>query len=401
MARPRSGNGRVTPKGGSARAERTPDLADRMLDTAETVLTELHDVVDAEYWASVMQRELVADPATGRPRVGAKQVLNRARRRGGAGAATLCRAIAVFGPLEHRSAAAELADRLAAPLDLPAWFERLGEVTPVAAARLDDVWGDGFSVHLDLTRDLDGTTTTEGLAVRIEPTAGWLAEIVVGGTIEEVAAFTDGDPHARFEPIPLADARTLLAEALVLRDPSWAAETTDPDEPPADGWLAMLRQRVELLPPGGEPAGLVEPWSPAEAEALVEEFLAADGGDQGAARPIAELVCQFVRDLADGRPLVWSPPRVRLFAGPFVEVVPRDRPDAAAILDAVPEVMERWLRFAGRRLELPDHAVEANVAMLHQTREIMGTWGADPAIDDGLELPGPTASFGPAAEWPL
>ena len=393
MARPKPGRGRTTPKG--TPAERTPDIAAQVVDLAEAIADEGLGVHEADYWASLTHQYLRPSGSTKAPATAAK-VLNIAAKRRSAGAAIIARALAVYGPSAQRERAGVLAEEIRGEVAaVPDWFDDLGASTPVTAIRLGDVFDDAFSIHVDFERG----GATRGIAVRVDPISGWAQQFLFGGTTSEVRELSADDPHSVITELSLADARAVLDEAMERRDRSW----TDDDDPTAendDVLLALIEQRVALLPAGGVRPGLVTEMSPSEEVALINDFVTEHGGRHEAAATIAELIVTFARDLADGRPLIWSPSRVRMFVGPFAMVVPRSQPGADEMLAELPDVFADWLRFAAGRLGLPDTALQLNLDTIGQTRQLLEEFGPGPG---GVPPTGgpPAAQFGPADEWPL
>lgn len=76
------------------------------------------------------------------------------------------------------------------------------------------------------------------------------------------------------------------------------------------------------------------------------------------------LAIKFGADHVDGRPLRWSPALVELFMANWI---PRKLLGSGQLFDCVPAALDAWVRFAGRKSNLPEWAIAA-------TREAIPRW---------------------------
>ena len=121
-----------------------------LLLNAELAASTITDVGEAEYWASMVQRQFRPWGFDLAPDLTVPEVLEAARERGGVAAAVLAATLAEFGPQRGRHEARRLWQGLVAGgVLVPGWVDLLGAVTPVRAVRLTDFWGDECVLWID------------------------------------------------------------------------------------------------------------------------------------------------------------------------------------------------------------------------------------------------------------
>lgn len=401
MARRKKGRGRTTPKGtGSPNHDPCPDCggdhhhhgapgadapmpppAELLLRDGAWVAEQFgdDDLDDAEVWASAIQEMLRPQGVPARAIEKPEVVLRAAERDGGPAGAVVAAAIAAYGPPQSRAKAAQVAERLrAGGVEAPGWVDQLGVATPVRAAWLSDVWGDGGTLILDCER---GDGQTRGVGLSISPIGGMaVSDFAYGSTIADAEAVIDkaGDEFTFLTAIDLADARALAEAALVSHDVG-----IDPDSPAdidgADA-RALVEQRFALLPDGGTPPIPLDPVELDE-NALIEEFLDLEGGVGylSDAEDIAVTICDFARYF-DGDPLRWSPSRVRAFVEGYVpEALEPDK----EWLESLTVVLEAWLQFAADKRDLPDGALAVNLKVAAESCAKVPDGGGTPAGQKG------------------
>lgn len=120
--------------------------------------------------------------------------------------------------------------------------------------------------------------------------------------------------------------------------------------------------------------------SGAERDRLMDEFLNSPEGDQFAPDSddayAVSLAIGFCADYVDGRPLRWSPTVVELF---MVDWIPRKVIADADLFERLPAALDAWVRFAGRKADLPEWAIASTRAAIPRWQETMVQQCDDPA----------------------
>jgi hypothetical protein len=154
--------------------------------------------------------------------------------------------------------------------------------------------------------------------------------------------------------------------------------------------LALLRaaqlpgRRVEIARPE---------LSRAERDALRDGFLGSPEGvgfDPDADEAyVVTLAIDYACDYQVGGPLRWSPVTVELFTADWL---PRKLLADRATFEAVPNALNAWVRYAGRRRGIPEWAIERTAASIGDwTEEMLARF-------DRPESRGPTVEFLTAAQ---
>jgi len=308
-------------------------------------------------------------------------------RMGGAGARIALSVIAAVDDGELGLRAGELAREL--PEDagraVPGWVAALGEaeITDAAVMR-DEVFDDACTMFLE-ARHPDGNVHAVG--VLIDHNLGGMAkDIMVVDSIDGVAQVMREHPGPNgaltLERISPGMAAGRIHAALELTDLTW--------DPSVSEDYADLRA-LALMRADETPRLVVahdRPEMPsAERDRLRDEFLRSPEGqafapDSDEAYAVS-LAIEFCVDYVDGRPLRWSPVVVELF---MADWVPRKVVSDGELFARIPMALDAWVRFAGRKSNLPDWAVAA-------TREAIPAWH-----ETMLERSDDPAAAGPAKE---
>jgi hypothetical protein len=362
--------------------------------------SELTDALDAELWGSSLlgalwnQRyelsleQLGSDCAV----VFGLPLIEAMRRIGGPGARTALSVIAAVDDgdlgIRARELAAEVPESPGAAS--PDWLADLGQVAIRAAAVMrDNAFDDASTVFIE-ARHPGGEVHAVG--VEIDHNLGDMAtDILLADSIDRVEEILRERPApdgvVTLERIVPGIAAGRIHAAIELTD-----MTLDPvvsDDYPDLRALALKRadETPGLVVATERPEMRTE-----ERDRLLDEFL--DSPEGGGFAPDSEeayaisLAIGFCANYVDGRPLRWSPSVVELF---MADWVPRKVLGDAGLYASLPQALDAWVRFAGRRSDQPQWAVAATREAITEWRETMVERSEDP--DAG----GPTKQFLSAA----
>jgi hypothetical protein len=253
---------------------------------------------------------------------------------------------------------------------VPAWVGELGEaVITDAAVMYEDVFDDACTVFIE-ARHPNGET--HAIGVLIDNNLGEMAmDVLLAESIDLVAEVVREHPppegDVKLERIAPGVAAGRIHAAIELTDMTW--------DPPVSEDYADLRalalRRADETPGYVVPAESAE-ISSAARDQLMNEFLNSLEG-AGFARDGEEayavsLAIGFCADYVDGRPLRWSPTVVELF---MADWIPRKVFGDAELFERLPTALDAWVRFAGRKLELPEWAIAATRTAIPQWHETM------------------------------
>ena len=253
---------------------------------------------------------------------------------------------------------------------LPAWASGVGRAEVSECWVMSDVLGDGNNFLL-ACRYPDGKE--HSVVVYVDTNLGVLVKdaFVVPAPITEVL---DGFRSQMTETadVTLAPVDPATVAALI-RD---ALECNDMTYPPIEtetfpAVRALIDARLETMPDDGATPTKPE-WSAAERTALVAEFLASpeatEWADDPEAEEIAELLVWHGCDYdGSGDPLRWSPVVVEIV---LCNWLPRKAALERSVVVKVPFVLHSFVRFAGRRCDLPVERVD-------ETAGAIDAFGAD------------------------
>jgi hypothetical protein len=345
----------------------------------------LESALDAELWASHLLGSFwPPDPFAGSEQnaeveLGAPLV-ERLARIGGQSALAALVAIAEVAETELGPMARAAADKLrAGGVAPPAWGNAIEEAEVLATAVMrEEIFDDGITVFVEARHD-DGPA--HAIGVYVDHNLGGMAkDILLADSIaavEDVVSRNRDEERDRIvlEPISPQEASVRIHEAMELTDMTLEAPVSDGYA----GLRALALLRAAELP--GPPIDVSHAeCSPEEREALLEDFLAspeAAGFDAaGDEAFIASLAIDYAADYQGGGPLRWSPVTVELFmTGWLPRKVVADR----GTFDAVPRSLDAWVRYAGRRRELPAWAIETVTGAISE-------WTAE--MFDQVDAPG-------------
>jgi len=359
--RPRGSGRKRTGASGGARtgAGRRDDplsvdaLAKAALKAAGELLA-IEDPLDAEDWASGLLGTFYKLPVPPdardelEGRLGPALVRGAEGMRNATGMAVLHALAGVTGDeLGARAAAARMAAR---GVPRPRWAEVIGTPEYLGGWTSRDFFGDQIGYYL-----------TFRYPERPPHMAVLLYDENLGGIIKDafVAALGEGadpralvgqDPDVLVQDVDPAEAVARISAAIAMGDQFLDNAWTDDFK----RTRALLLARLRLLPAAELPEPPELPDDDAQ-EALIQEFLAsplAPKGDETLA--IVDHAVTARCDYGDGDPLRWSPVVVELF---MLDYLPRKVTLSFAEINALPEVLRAWVRFALTRRGLEERFI--------------------------------------------
>jgi hypothetical protein len=378
-ARRRSGAGRALSP--------VDELAREALRHVDELL-DVDDPLEAEMWASGLLGVFYkADaPLSARGQIErelAPALVRRAERRADAtGLAVLCALGAVTG---DEAGARAAADRVAARgVPRPAWAAEVGAPQCLESFSASDVYGDQRSYYLVFR--YPGRRQHLLLALYDENLGGIIKDAFVAEIRDEGSprSLLEADPDIRVHLVDPADAAADIFEAIatgdLFVDNDWTDEFREA--------RALVLARARLLYPGDTDELLDAESEPAlgdEArDELIREFLASPFAPQVEREVMLPILehCLYARcDYGDGDPLRWSPVVVELF---MLDFLPRKVSLTEAEEEALPRVLEAWVRFALTRRGLEQRFIEEAVGAV------------DEFTDEFWDLLGDEDRYGPA-----
>ena len=261
---------------------------------------------------------------------------------------------------------------------VPDWIAALGEaeITDAAVMR-DEVFDDACTVFLE-ARHPDGNVHAVGVLVD-HNLGGMAKDVMVVDSIDGVARVMREHPEPngalKLERISPGIAAGRIHAALELTDMTW--------DPPVSEDYADLRA-LALMRADETPRLVVAndraEMPSAERDRLRDEFLRSPEGqafapDSDEAYAVS-LAIDFCADYVDGRPLRWSPVVVELF---MADWIPRKILNDSELFARLPSALDAWVRFAGRKSNLPEWAVAATREAIPAWHETMVERSEDPA----------------------
>ncbi len=370
-------------------------LAREIARTAER----LGSALEAEVWASqmlgVFWRGRYELPFHEGVRIDAaleygEPLLPELGRMSGAGAAIATMAIAALEDGELGQQARELLDTAGMWARLPAWAGDIGESQIIDAAVMRDrIFDDARNVFLE-ARHADGQVLAVG--VLIDNNLGGMAkDVLLTDSIDSVEATIRAHPgggdgaggELMLERVTPGVAAGLISEAIRQTDMTWDPPVGD------DYWAgrALALLRADQTPSVVMPEKRDE-MPQARREALHAEFLASPEGagiapDSDEAW-IVQLAIDFTAGYLADDPLRWSPSLAELF---MLDWVPRKVLTTDAMIRLLPRVLQAWVRFVGRRRELPAGAIALTCQAIDEFAPEMAELSSDP------DLGGPSKQF--------
>ena len=295
-------------------------------------------------------------------------------------ALALLSGIACLGTSRQAMAAEQAAITLIdAGVRAPRWAQYLGAVSPAECYVNPDQWGD--QDELVCVFSYAGDEPHALVCVVDYNSAGMIRDGWVSSQVAKLldhcrlasAAHGASRPEDQFRQIDGPQARKILETALAATD---GAE----DPPVSEAFAArhaFIRARIRALPPTAAlpPAAARPPrnrrdrgWTPERRALIAAEFLASDEAedlsDRKAASRCADRVIDFGCDQDSGKPLRMSPVKVQNF---MLSWLPRKVMLSVAEQNAMPHVVDAWIRWAGRRRGLSDAAIGQTLDTLYES----------------------------------
>jgi hypothetical protein len=238
--------------------------------------------------------------------------------------------------------------------EAPAWVDTLGRATLRGAWKTQEAFGDGDMVVLVLEH---AGHAPHGIGVLIDNNLGSVAkDVLVADDASMLRAIWEHEvPDVTAVDIDPQEAADALAHGLEM-------ERMFAESPGTEEFIKLrplLRAYLKTLPP---PRPIAHPtMSEDERDRLAAEFAAppeARGLDPALIDDLAWRMIHFGCDYSDGDPLRWSPVVVELF---MADWLPR-KALLEVPVDAVPDAVRSWVRFAGRRRGVPERLIKESVA---------------------------------------
>jgi hypothetical protein len=270
----------------------------------------------------------------------------------------LLRGLAVFGGERIAPRAHAAASRLAElRTEAPAWVDSLGGATLRESWKTTEPFGDGDNVTLVLQHE---GYAPHAISVFIDHNLDSIAkDVFVSPHPDRLRALWKGEEDFTVVGIDPQEAADALAQGLFVEESFEESPATDE----LQGMRPLLRAYLWTLPP---PRPIRHPtMSDGDRDRLAVEFAASPEVSELASEVVDDLawrMIDFARDHSDGDPLRWSPVVVELFMADWL-------PGRALLevpLDAVPDAVRAWVRFAGRRRGLPERLIDEAVAAVGQ-----------------------------------
>jgi len=339
-------------------------------------LLEIDDPLEAEDWASQMLGMFYKPPVPLDARLalerslGPRIVQGAEHMRNAKGLAILCALAAVTGDeLGAREAAARMA---AHGVPRPHWAEEAGQPEFLGGWTVADPFGDQIGYYL--TFRYPGRAPHMVMALYDENLGGIIKDAFLGELRDgaDPRNLLQTDPDVTVQDADPAEAGARIGAAIATGDQFLENDWTKDFKKTR----ALLLARLHLLPArkparrsraaSGESA---DRWASEKArEALIQEFLASPTAPKREETlPIVDH-CMVARcDFGDGDPLRWSPIAVELF---MLDYLPRRITLSFAEINALPEVLTAWVRFALTKRGLAERfVVETEEAVQRYTAE--------------------------------
>ena len=335
-------------------------------------LLAIDDPLEAEQWASDVLGVFYKASAPFEVRERLERSLGPALVRGAEGTrnatglAVLCALAGVTGDeIGAREAAARMAAR---GVPRPRWAEVIGTPAFLGGYTVSDAFGDQIGYYL--TFRYPGRRPHVLMALYDENLGGIIKDAFVGELREggDPRALLEADPDVLVRDADPAEAAARIGRAVAAGDQFLDNDWTE--EFKRTRALALARLRLLPIVECPEPP---EPPDDQAQEALVQEFLASPLAPQSdETLPIVDH-CLIARcELGDGDPQRWSPTVVELF---MLDYLPRRVSLSAEEIEALPEVLTAWVRFALTKRGLEERfvgeAADAVQAFTAQFREAM------------------------------
>jgi hypothetical protein len=307
-------------------------------------------------------------------------------------ALALLSGIACLGTSRQAAAAEQAAITLIdAGVKTPRWADHLGMVTAAKCYVNPDEWGD--QDELICIYSYDGEEPHALVCVIDYNASGMIKDGWVSSQVDkllehcqQVSADRRGArPEDGFREVDPPQARKILESAL--------AATDDAEDPLVSETFAarhaFIRSRIRALPPSASRGARTKrSWSTERRALLAAEFLASDEveelSDRRSASRCADRIIDFGCEQDSGRPLRMSPVKVQTF---MLTWLPRKVVLSAADQNAMPHVVNAWIRWSGRKRGLAAAAISETLDTLFDTMSTFTRIYRDPSelgIDEEL-----------------
>ena len=310
-------------------------------------------------------------------------LVDYAASQGSPAALALLSGIACLGTPRQAAAAEQAAITLIdAGVRTPRWAEYLGAVSPAECYVNPDEWGDQDEIICVFS--YAGEEPHALVSVVDYNASGMIRDGWVSSQVSKLlehcqrrATARGGKPEEAFRQVEGSQARKILQAALSATD-----QAEDP--PVSDSFAArhaFIRARIRALPPTGARASRArKPW-PAERRALLAaEFLSSDEAedlsDRQAASRCADLIIDYGCDHDSGRPQRMSPVKVQNF---MLAHLPRKVLLSVADQNAMPHVVDAWVRWSARKRGLSELSASMTLDTLYDSMATFSRIYRDPS----------------------
>ncbi len=283
-------------------------------------------------------------------------------------------------------------------------LSRAGALRLRVAGRTDPTWADTVGrarfveafAPIDPYEEQDLVVSTFQYADGRRHALAYLADQNFDGLVRQAHISSDPDDVRRafvesgelaLRPVGAQEVADRLAQGLLVYDMS-VDPPCDEDMPPL---VPLLRARQRALPPAVE---MDQPtFTDQQRHAILADFARSkEAGRSKSAIDLADLFVSCRLERLDADPLRWSPIAVELC---LLDWLPRKATLDDTDIRALPDALERWVRFAGRKKGLPADAIDETVEAVDQFspdfRQAMGDdsrFGLAKSLADAMKAEG-------------
>ncbi|HET8684194.1 MAG TPA: hypothetical protein VFM54_20320 [Micromonosporaceae bacterium] len=251
--------------------------------------------------------------------------------------------------------------------DGPPWEPALAGVRPTGAYAYGDVYGDQVSYLATFAYADEACGGPEhAVLALVDHNLGFAKDLFVSApaaaTLASVRELASANPLIWYREVAPGELRAAVTALLANTDE--LIELPESESLSSDRAFALAR--LALLPQPDQadhpPAGTAGPAE--DRAALFKAFrasaagrrLAGGGADPDSLDFCLDLIVEWAGERRDGRPLRWSPAAVELF---LLDWAPRATVLDKADIALLPQALDAWVAWAGRRCKLPAAAVRA------------------------------------------
>ncbi|HEY2670294.1 MAG TPA: hypothetical protein VGJ07_07940 [Rugosimonospora sp.] len=255
------------------------------------------------------------------------------------------------------------------PADGPAWLGALGAVRVTGGYAYGDRYGDQTSYLVTYAyRDEPLGGPDHALVILVDHNLGLVKDLVIAApasiVLDQLRESVTTDEAAMTWLAEVEPATVRAASIGYLRATDSVSELPESESLTAN-WV-LARARLAMVAGRPAPAAGAQPAADIDKDGLIGEFLDSPearlsglAGSSGERREAATYCLGLIVDFADtrgGDPLRWSPRAVEVFMLDWVH--------GRAVLDTrdtrtLPDALGAWVLWSGRRLGLPDVALQA------------------------------------------